>query len=89
MAQSKTAPIAEELLRRVATVYAVEAEMRGQAPQIRHAVRQAKSKPPVEDLFTWLAAQLARLPGGSPTAQAIRYALTERVNANETAGLRD
>jgi len=28
----------------------------------------------VEDLFAWPSAQLARLPGGSPTAKAIRNA---------------
>jgi transposase len=78
LAKGKTAPIAAELLQRVAALYAIEAEIRGQAPEIRQAVRQAKSKPLVEDLFTWLAAQLARLPGGSPTAKAIRYAQNHR-----------
>lgn len=32
----------------------------------------------VEDLFAWLKAQMARLPGGNPTAEAIRYALNHR-----------
>ena len=42
------------------------------------AVRQAKSRPLVEALFAWFEAQLARLPGASPTAEAIRYALNHR-----------
>lgn len=75
LAKGKTAPIATEVLQRIAALYAVEAEIRGQPPEIRRAVRQAKSRPLVEGLFTWLTAQLARLPGGSPTAKAIRYAL--------------
>ena len=78
LAKGKTAPIAAETLQRIAALYAIEAEIRGEPPEIRHAVRQARSKPLVEALFTWLEAQLARLPGGSPTAQAIRYALNHR-----------
>jgi transposase len=78
LAQGKTAPIAAEALQRIAALYAVEAEIRGQPPEVRRAVRQAKSRPLVEDLFAWLAAQLARLPGGSPTTKAVRYALNHR-----------
>ncbi len=73
-----TAPIAEEGLRRIAALYAVEAEVRGKPPDLRRAVRQAKSRALVEELFTWLEAQLARLPGRAPTAEAIRYALNHR-----------
>jgi len=78
LAKGKTAPIATEVLHRIAALYAVEAEVRGQPAEIRRAIRQAKSRPQVEDLFAWLAAQLARLPGGSPTAKAIRYPLNHR-----------
>jgi transposase len=78
LTKSGTGPIAEEALRRIAVLYAVEAEARGKPPEVRRAVRQAKSRPVVEDLFAWFAAQLARLPGGSPTAKAIRYALNHR-----------
>src|SRR5215218_5708056 len=75
LAEGKTAPTATEILRRIAALYAVEAEVRGQPAGIRRAVRQARSKPLVEALFAWLSGQLARLPGASPTAEAIRYAL--------------
>jgi transposase len=78
LAKGKTTPIAQETLQRTAALYAVEAEVRGKPAGIRRAVRQAKSHPLVEDLFAWLSAQLARLPGSSPTAQAIRYALNHR-----------
>jgi hypothetical protein len=54
------------------------AELRGKAPDLRRAGRQERSRPLVADLFAWLSEQLARLPGGSPTAQAIRYALNHR-----------
>jgi hypothetical protein len=78
LAKGKTAPIATEALRRIAAFYAIEAEVRGKPPDLRLAVRQAKSRPLVEALFAWFTAQLARLPGGSPTAKAIRYALNHR-----------
>ena len=78
LAKDKTAPIATGTLQRIAALYAIEAEVRGRPPEIRRAARQAKSRPLVDDLFTWLTAQLLRLPGGSPTAKAIRYALNHR-----------
>src|SRR4028118_1715439 len=78
LAEGGAAPIAEEALRRIAALYAVEAEVRGKPPDVRRAARQAKSKALVEDLFAWLEAQLARLPGRAPTAEAIRYALHDR-----------
>ena len=78
LAKGGTAPIAEEALRRIAALYAVEAEVRGNPPGVRRAARQAKSRALVEDLFTWFEAQLARLPGRAPTAGAIRYALNHR-----------
>jgi transposase len=78
LAKGGAAPIAEEALRRIAALYAVEAEVRGKPPDVRCAVRQAKSRAPVEELFAWFEAQLARLPGRAPTADAIRYALNHR-----------
>lgn len=78
LARKKTAPIAAEALERIAALYAVEAEIRGKPPEERRTTRQARSRPLVEDLFAWLEQQLARLPGGSPTAGAIRYALNHR-----------
>jgi transposase len=78
LAKGGPAPIAEEALRRIAPLYAVEAAVRGQPPEVRRAARQANSRAPVEDLVTWFEAQLARLPGRAPTADAIRYALNHR-----------
>jgi transposase len=78
LAKGKTAPIAAETLQRVAAIYAVEATVRGKPPDTRLAARQERSRPLVEDLFAWLTAKLARLPGSSPTAEAIRYALNHR-----------
>lgn len=78
LALKAKAPVAEEALRRIATIYRIEAEIRGTSPERRLAKRRARSRPLVEDLFAWLEATLAKLPGRSTTAEAIRYALNHR-----------
>jgi transposase len=68
-------PLAEEALRRIAALYEVEAEIRGQAADERRAARQQRSRPLVEALHIWLNEQLGRISGRSTLAKAIRYAL--------------
>ncbi len=68
--------IAEEAIKRIATLYGVEKEVRGQSPDQRVKIRQRQSKPIFDDLESWLHAQLTRISGKSPLAGAIRYALT-------------
>jgi hypothetical protein len=75
IAEAGHAPIAEEALRRIAAIYAVEAELRGQDPATRRAGRQEWSKPLIDGLRPWLEAQLVRLSGKSRLAEAIRYIL--------------
>src|SRR4051812_30830763 len=48
--QSSQSPIAGEVLRRIAELYRIEDEIRGQPPDARQAVRQESSKPRVEAL---------------------------------------
>nr|WP_255730148.1 IS66 family transposase [Epibacterium sp. Ofav1-8] len=74
--QSQGLAVSEEAIRRVAELYAVEKDARGLPPQDRVRLRQSRSKPLLDDLEAWLAAQLARIPGKSELAKAIRYALT-------------
>ncbi|MEM1152449.1 MAG: transposase, partial [Pseudomonadota bacterium] len=45
------------------------------SPEEKAAVRQAEAKSIFDDLEAWLHAQLPRLSGKTPLAQAIRYAL--------------
>jgi transposase len=76
IAQGGDAPIAEQALQRINALYHVEATIRGgHAPEQRQAVRQEQSKPVVDDLRTWLDAQLAKVPRRARIAEAIRYAL--------------
>jgi len=74
--KSQGSAIAEETIKRIAKLYGVEKEVRGQPPDERVKIRQRKSKPIFNDLETWLNAQLIRISGKSPLAGAIRYALT-------------
>jgi len=67
--------IAKEVIERIAGLYGVEKEARGQSPEVRVALRQAKAKPIFDDLNVWLQAQLPKISGKTPLAQAIRYAL--------------
>ena len=69
------APIAIEALKRIAALYAIEADIRGKTATERRIARQADSKPLIAELRVWFEAQLAKPPARSPTAEAIRYAL--------------
>lgn len=73
--KSQGSSIAEEAIKRIASLYAVEKEARGSPSGDRVAIRQAKAKPIFDDLEIWLGEQLPKLSGKSPLAGAIRYAL--------------
>ena len=74
--QSLGSAIAEEAIRRIAELYAVEKEARGSPPDERMRLRQAKAKPVLDDFEHWLGVQLTRISAKTPLAQAIRYAIT-------------
>jgi transposase len=73
--QATGSPLAEEALRRIGELYAIEAEIRGRPAEERRAARQERSKSIVDALHAWLTAQLGRVSGKSNLAEAIRYAL--------------
>ena len=73
--QAGNAPIASEALARIAAIYAIEAEIRGDQAEVRRQVRQERTKPLIEELKTWLQAQLAAVSRKSTIAEAIRYGL--------------
>jgi len=74
--QSERSTVAEEAIRRIAGLYGMEKEARGQPPDERVRRRQAHARPIFDDLETWLHAQLPKISGKSELAKAIRYALT-------------
>lgn len=71
-----TSPVATDVLRQIAALYAIENEIRGLAPEDRRAVRSAQSRPIVEGLRHSLEARARQVSAKSQLADAIRYALT-------------
>lgn len=69
-------PIAEEALTRIAALYGIEKDIRGQGPKRRRAVRQEQSVPLLDGLKAWLHAQASRLSCKSQMGKAIAYILT-------------
>ncbi len=68
--------VADEAIRRIAQLYAVEKAARGSPPDKRVEIRQAEAKPAFDGLEAWLNTQLHNISGKSPLAATIRYALT-------------
>jgi transposase len=70
------APTATEALQWIAQLYAIEDEIRGCDPETRRAVRQAKSKPLLDEFHAWLEARLRELSPKSDMAKALKPILT-------------
>ena len=68
-------PVAAEALRRIAELYAVEGDIRGQQPEERRRIRGERSRLLLASLKQWLEDTLIKLSRKSETAQAVRYAL--------------
>jgi len=75
LARKGNAPIATQVLLRIAQLYRIEEKIRGKSAEERCIVRQAQSSPHVLALKTFLEKQLARVSKKSPIANAIRYVL--------------
>ncbi len=76
LAQAGPAPIATEVLARIAELYRIEGEIRGRSAEERRDMRQARSRAIVDALEPWLKAKLALLSQKSKLVEAIRYALS-------------
>lgn len=70
--------VATTTVERMAELWRLEAEVRGQSPEARAAARQAVSAPIVAELFTLWQQTLPRISGKSKLAEALRYAITRR-----------
>ena len=71
-----TSPVATEVLRRIALLYAVEDEVRGHPAQQRRSVRDERSRVIVDDLHQYLEARNRQISAKAKLGEAIRYALT-------------
>src|ERR1700759_4817495 len=72
---STKSPLAAAVLARIAELYAIETEIRGQPAEHRRQVRQEGSRPIVEALHVWLQNHVERVSAVSDLGKAIRYAL--------------
>jgi hypothetical protein len=68
-------PVAEEALRRIGQLYAIEQQAAGMTPQQRAALRERHAIPALAELHAWLLASQRSVAVGSGTAKAIEHAL--------------
>jgi hypothetical protein len=73
IAKGRTAPIAEDGLRRIAEIYRIETAIRGRPAPERLAIRRERSTPLVDAFGDWVEAQRARTSPKSPLGEALRY----------------
>lgn len=74
-AVANLSPMALEAVRRIDAIFAIERQINGKPAHERLAVRQALSKPLVDDLETWMRAERAKLSRANPVAKAMDYML--------------
>jgi transposase len=63
-------------LRRIAELYRIEDDIRGQSADERRAVRQERSQPIITQLEPWLREKLGLISQKTKLAEAIRYTLS-------------
>jgi hypothetical protein len=73
-AKGSGSPIAKEALAKIGALFDIERQIKGAPPEQRRNVLQRLAKPRLDELATWLDAQLQRIPGKSDLAGAVRYA---------------
>ena len=70
---SHRSTIAAERLRRIAAMYAIEKEIRGEPAEVRLAERQARTAPLVKDFGLWLRKQRTRISPKSRLGEKLAY----------------
>jgi transposase len=68
-------PLALEALNRIAELYAIEEQIRGQLPEVRQQVRAARASTKLGELHAWMIQTRTSLSKKSDLAGAIHYAL--------------
>jgi len=74
--QAHASAVASAALDRIAALYGIEQEIRGQPAEQRRAIRNTRARPLLESLRQWFEATLPKLSRKSDTTAAIRYALS-------------
>jgi Transposase IS66 family len=73
--KSTKSPFAQEVIERIAAIYAIEGRVRGRNADIRLAARKSESKPLMDELKSRLTEVLKDISAKLPLAEAIRYTL--------------
>lgn len=71
-----TSPVATEVLRHIAQLYAIEADIRGASAEQRRQTRTEHSRVLVADLYQYLEARNRQVSAKSKLGEAMRYALS-------------
>lgn len=74
--EATKSPIAEQALRQIQALYAIEADINGKPSDQRRAVRQQRSKPLLETFQIWAKDQRRRISGKTPLGKGLQYSLT-------------
>jgi transposase len=74
--EATKSPIADEALRRIQDLYAIEADVDGKSIDQRRAARQAGSKPLLDAFHAWATVQRRRLSAKAPLGKAFQYSLS-------------
>jgi transposase len=73
--KARPLPLAQEVIERIAAIYAVEADIRGRDADHRRQARQERTAPLIADLNTLMEKALPELSRQSKSAKAIGYCL--------------
>ena len=66
--EAHRSPVGTEAVERIASLYAIEKEIRGRSPDQRRRVRNARARPLVDSMHLWLQTSLSTLSRKSDTA---------------------
>ena len=75
LAAAGPAPVAAQVLERIAALYKIEAEIRGRPAEVRRLARQERSLPILDTLEPFLRGKLQLISQKTKLAEAIRYTL--------------
>ncbi len=79
-------PVAAEALARIGELYAIEAAIRGRPAKERQQMREARSRPLLVNLESWIREQLTRLPRQADTAKMFSYLINRWPALSRYAG---
>lgn len=72
---SNKSQVAESALQQISAIYDIEREVQGLTPDERQRIRQARSRPLLDDLHRWMLLTRQKITDGSATAKALDYSL--------------